>query len=382
MTFTAKAAQYKKEQVAAFTELMKEYPVVGLVNVANLPSRQFQILRKKLRKDVLLVMGKTQFIKMAIDNVKGSKADFIKLSDSIEGMPALLFTKQSPFKVSALIRASKSKASAKPGQVAPYDLIVPAGPTPFTPGPIISELGAVGLKTGVENGKVTIREASTIVRLGEVISKKASEVLAKFGIEPMQVGLELVAAYEDGIVYGRDVLSIDAEHYMAMLKTAAAEALGLSIEIGYTTKDNIERFIGKAYSTAKNFAINQKIISGVLLEKELGDAFKAAESIAGSAGISATTDAPEEKEEEPKPETKAEEKKPEPAAEKNETAKKEGNGGVKMIAEEKKQKTMADKIGEDFKEEIEAEKRLRESVDAQATEELVGKLKKRGTLRQ
>ncbi len=373
MTFIAKAAQYKKEQVAALTELMKEYPVVGLVNVANLPSRQFQILRKKLRKDVLLIMGKTQFIRMAIDNVKDSKADFIKLSDSIEGMPALLFTKQNPFKVSALIRASKSKASAKPGQVAPFDLVIPAGPTPFTPGPIISELGSVGLKTGVENGKVTIREASTIVRKGEVVSKKASEVLAKFSIEPMQVGLDLVAAYEDGIVYKRDVLSIDAEQYMALLKAAAAEALGLSIEIGYTTRDNIERFIGKAHNTAKNFAINQNILSDILLEKEFGDAFRAAESIAGSAGISVTTDAQEKKEEAPKQE---------PAAEKTETAKKEGDNGSKMFSEEKRQMTMADKIGEDFREEIEAEKKLRESVDSRAAEELVGRLKKKGTLRQ
>lgn len=361
MTYTAKAAQYKKDRVEAFAELMKEYPVIGLVNVANLPSRQFQILRKKLRKDALLLMGKTQFIEMAIEKAKDSKKDFGKLSDSIEGMPALLFTKQNPFKISALIRASKSKAPAKPGQVAPYDLIVPAGPTQFTPGPIISELGSVGLKTGVENGKITIREPATIVRKGETVSKKASEVLAKFSIEPMQIGLDLVAAYEDGLVYGRDVLSIDAEQYLTMLKTAAAEVLGLSIEIGYTTKDNIERFIGKAYNIAKNFAANQKIASEAAPEK-------------GKEPEKKEQPEPEEKTE-AQPETKKEDA---PAV----SAKKEDGGDAKMVAEEKKQKTIADKISEDFKDEIEAEKKMRESVDTQAAEQLVNKLKKKGTLRQ
>ncbi len=361
MTYQAKAAQYKKEQVEAFAELMKEYPVIGLVNVANLPSRQFQILRKKLRKDALLLMGKTQFIEMAIEKAKGSKKNFEKLSESIEGMPALLFTKQNPFKVSALIRSSKSKASAKPGQVAPYDLIVPAGPTQFTPGPIISELGSVGLKTGVENGKITIREPATIVRKGEVVSKKASEVLAKFGIEPMQIGLDLVAAYEDGLVYGREVLSIGAEQYISLLKTAAAETLGLSIEIGYVTKDNIERFIGKAYSIAKNFAASQKITVEAAPEEGKEP----------------------EKKEEPEPEEKAEaapEEKKEgvPAS----AAKKKDGGDAKMAPEEKKPKNIADKIGEDFREEIEAEKKMRESVDTQETAELVNKLKKKGTLRQ
>ncbi len=49
---------------------------------------------------------------------------------------------------------------------------------------------------------------------------------------------------------------------------------------------------------------------------------------------------------------------------------------------EEKPKNVANRISEEFKDEISAEKKLRESVDTQATEELLNKLKKKGTLRQ
>jgi len=68
-------------------------------------------------------------------------------------MPALLFTKENPFKLYNKLQKSKSSAPAKAGQTAPSEIVVPKGPTPFAPGPIIGELGALGIKTAVENIK-------------------------------------------------------------------------------------------------------------------------------------------------------------------------------------------------------------------------------------
>lgn len=393
MTYQAKAAQYKKDAVKALSMHMQEYPVVGLVNVENLPSRQLQVLRAKLRKDVLLAMTKKGFINRAINSVKDSKKNFEKLSESITGMPAVLFTKQNPFKVSAIIQASKSKAPAKPGQVAPYDLIIPAGPTSFTPGPIISELGAAGLKTGVENGKITIKQDAVIVREGEVIDNKAADILAKFNIEPMEIGLDLVAAYEDGLVYGRDILSVSKKQYIKMIQAAASDSLGLSVEIAYPTKENIERLVATAYNTAKNFALNQDILSDVVLEKEIGEASRAAESIAKSANIDTATETKGEVKEKPKEEKKKEpEKKEVPAApdveEEEVETKPEPKPEQKVKAEEKKEEkkkepdlSQAEKLSREFKDEIAAEKKRRNSIDASEAEKLAKQLKKKGTLR-
>ncbi|MAG15883.1 50S ribosomal protein L10 [Candidatus Woesearchaeota archaeon] len=410
MTYQAKATQYKKDAVKVLAQSMEQYPVVGLVNVENLPAKQLQVLRLKLRKDVYITMNKKLLIKRAIDSVK-SKKNFEKLADSIVGMPALLFTKQNPFKISALIKASKSKAPAKPGQIAPFDLIVPAGPTSFTPGPIISELGQAGLKAGVEDGKVVIKEDSVVVKKDEEITDNTASVLAKFNIEPMEIGLDLVAAYEDGLIYGKDVLSIDPAEYLSMVHKAASETLALTIEIAYVTKDNIERLIATAYNTTKNFALDQNIVSDVVLEKDISNAERAAKSIGEAANITETPAEPAKEEpkqetaepaadkkeeptppapevkEQPKPEPQQPEvkKEPEQPAPEVKPAEKPEEKKEEPKAEETKKPadlSSAEKISTDFKEEIAAEKETRDNVDSQQAEELANKLKKKGTLRQ
>lgn len=282
MSYQAKAAQYKVDEVSTLLDLIKEYPVIGILNVENLPSQQLQALRSKLRKDFLIRVSKKELIGRAIEQAK-DKDGFEKFKEMMEGMPALLFTTQDPFKISNKIRTSKSKAPAKSGQTAPFDLVIEAGPTPFTPGPIISELGALGLKTGVENGKIVIKEASVLVRKGEVISASAADTLTKFDIQPMDIGLDLVAAYENGLIYGREVLGISPEEYLSMIQAAASESMALSLEISYPTADNVSRLIGLAYNTAKNFALNQNVMSDVLLEKNVGDAERSAKAIATAA---------------------------------------------------------------------------------------------------
>jgi len=317
----AKIAQHKKDEVTRIAKLIKDSNVVGMLNMENLPAKQLALLRSKLRGEVTITMTRKSLVKRSIEAASKSKKGVEKLSESIIGMPALLFTNQNPFKVSALIRSSKSKAPAKPGQIAPYDLIIPAGPTSFTPGPIISELAAVGLKTSVENGKISIKQDAVVAKKGDEIDRKTADLLTKFSIEPMEVGLDMVAAFENGIIYGKDVLSIDQSEYITRLQTAALDSLALSMEIGYINKDNIELLIGKAFTTAKKFAIDNKLPSDVLLEKEIGEAGLAAEAIAKAANIEA----------EPKPES-APEKPKEPEVKKEETKVEEKKEEVKTEA--------------------------------------------------
>ena len=73
MTYKAKAARYKVDEVKALLELINEYPVIGLLNVENLPSQQLQVLRSKLRKNLLIRVSKKEFIRRAIEQAKDKK---------------------------------------------------------------------------------------------------------------------------------------------------------------------------------------------------------------------------------------------------------------------------------------------------------------------
>jgi large subunit ribosomal protein L10 len=65
----------------------------------------------------------------------------------------------------------------------------------------------------------------------------------------------LLAAYEDGVIYSPDVLAIDENMLIAQLKEAYFNAVNLSVNTGYITKETAPILIAKAYSEAKAVAI-------------------------------------------------------------------------------------------------------------------------------
>jgi len=275
----AHVAQYKKDIVTKFIKLMKEYKIIGVVNLENLPAPQLQQIRARLRQDAMIFMGKRKLIELAINDVKDSKKDIEQLKNHLGGMPALLFTNQDPFKIASLLRKSKSNAPAKPGQTAPRDLIIPAGPTQFSPGPIISELSQAGIKTGIEGGKVSVKADIVLVKEGEKVTAQAANILAKFGVEPMEIGIDLVAVYEDGLIYKKDVLGIDEAQFVENLKVATTSALNLALNIGYATKDTIDRLIAKAFSQAKTLSLKAEFLTSDTVKELIAKAVRSGNAL-------------------------------------------------------------------------------------------------------
>lgn len=255
----AHIAPFKKEVVAKLVSLMMDYPIIGAVNMENLPAPQLQTMRSRLRDSVEIVMTKRRLIKIAIEQAKQKKPGIEKLEQYLYGMPALLFTKGNPFALNKTLQQNKSPAPAKGGQTAPRDIIIPAGPTPFAPGPIIGEFGAIGVKAGVEGGKVAVKVDSVVARAGEKIKPKVAELLTRLGIQPMEVGLDLVAAYENGIIYTKDILSVDDKEYLGRLSNASRHSFNLAMFVAYPTKMTIPHLIGKAANESKAIGRSQRI---------------------------------------------------------------------------------------------------------------------------
>ncbi|MBI2667773.1 50S ribosomal protein L10 [Candidatus Woesearchaeota archaeon] len=253
-----KIQESKLSEVEEIKRLIKKYNVLGIVDMTNLPSLQLQRMRHGLRDILLMRMSKRRIIKIAIEQSK-DRENLLNINEKLKGEIALIFTNDNPFKLAKMLEKQKSSAPAKPGQEAPNDLIIPAGPTSFTPGPVIGELGQLGIKTEVKEGKIAIKEDKLLVKQGDIISQKAADLLSKLGIEPMQIGLNLIAAYENGIVYGKDVLVIDEESYINNIKQLAMDSFNLAIHLGYTSKDTIFYLIKKAFKDSKNLAESKNI---------------------------------------------------------------------------------------------------------------------------
>ena len=281
----AHVAQYKKDIVSNIINLINQYPIIGVVNMENLPAPQLQIMRAQLRSSFFITMTKRRLMKLAIEQTKQKKKDIEKLEAYLGGMPALIFTKENPFKLSKTLQKSKSPAPAKAGQTAPRDIMVNKGATSFAPGPIIGELAMAGIKSGVEGGKVAIKEDVVVVKAGEKIKPKVAEILTRLGIQPMEVGLDLVAVYENGLIYGKEVLSINENEYKNRLTNASRWAFNLAVYTSYPTQKTINALLGKAYNDARALGIAQNIFDKGIIDVLLGKAEQQMLSLKETANI-------------------------------------------------------------------------------------------------
>jgi large subunit ribosomal protein L10 len=273
----AHVSNEKKQQVLDLTKLMNDYPIIAVLNLENLPARQLQVMREKLRKTVVIRMSKTRLITLAID--QSDKKGIAQLKSYLKGMPALLFTKESPFLLFKTLKKNKSKSGIKAGQVAPHDILVPKGPTGFAPGPIIGELGALKIKAGIEGGKVAIKEDCIVAKKGAVADAKLASVLQRLGIEPMEIGLDLVAAYENGEILTKEILDVDEEAYMNMLIQAHTDALKVALEVAYPSKDTMILLIQKAFTDTKTLALDREIVSKDIINELLAKAQAQADAL-------------------------------------------------------------------------------------------------------
>ena len=296
MKGNAVIANWKKKKVDELIEKIKKYQIIGIVDMSNLPLLQLQRIRDSLKGSVQIIMCKRRLIKIAIDICKNEKSGLIELQQYVRGMPALILTNDSPFTLAKTLRKSKSKAPAKAGQIAPNNIIIPAGSTPFSPGPIIGELSAIGIKTGIENGKIIIKSDSIVIKEGEVIKPNIASILTRLNIEPMEIGLNIIGVYENGIIFTKKVLDVDDAQYLTDLKNSIREAFNLACYISYPTKENIILLLSKAQKDAIGLAESQSIITSETLKKMLTKANFVAKHIANSAKLDVSEELPKSNE--------------------------------------------------------------------------------------
>jgi len=248
----------KAQAVEEIGDLIRKHKVIALASLEKVRAAQLQLLRKKLRTDAYVRVVKNTLIRRAITQVK-ERPNLEKLKEHLAGSTIFLFTDLNPFRLVLLLEKSKVKTTAKSGDVAAFDVIVPAGNTGQPPGPIISQLGAVGLKTRIESGSVWVNKDTLVVKKGEVISERLAAVLSKLGMKPVEAGLVLKAVYDDGVLFAEDQLRLDLGKMRTDLREANKAALYLSIGCAYPITENIKLLLQKAHGEACRLSVNEDI---------------------------------------------------------------------------------------------------------------------------
>lgn len=255
----AHVAPWKKEAVSELTTRMAKSKVVGIIDVRGVPAPAFQTMRTNLRGKAEIVMLKNTLLKIALQEASKQRKGLDKLVDSVDGQCAVVTTELNPFRLFKQLGSTKTKMPARGGEVAPDDIEIKAGETPFKPGPVVGELQKAGLPAAIEQGKVVIKKDKLLVKKGDKIPRDVALVLGKLEIFPLTVGLNLNAAFEDGFVYQKDVLAVDDVQVLNQVRLAAAGALNLSVFVSYPTAMSIRPMLANAHFKAINLAVNASI---------------------------------------------------------------------------------------------------------------------------
>lgn len=262
-------------------ELPKKYEVLALVRMEKVRASQLLPLRKKFKGEVEIISIKDKVAKKALE-----KLDVPGIKDIIEkltGQCLFMFTNMSPFKLNVLLGKNKISLLARAGDNASMDVVIPAKNTGVAPGPILTDFKEAGVPTKIDQGTIWITKDTIPAKKGEPISAKLAILLGKLDIKAVEAGIALSNALEKGLLYTKEELFIDVEQFREELTRAHQEALSLSIEIGYVTKDNIELILAKAAQGARSVSIEAGYLTDDNKEQILQKGHAQAQGLASKA---------------------------------------------------------------------------------------------------
>lgn len=261
-------AQWKLEEVEKLKELINSRPIIGIVGIGRIPASQMHEMRKMIRDIADLRVSKNTLIEHALQEENG----FSKLMEYVESESAIIATETNPFKLFSKLEKMKMNIPAKGGEIAPDDIVIEKGETPFKPGPIVGDLQKVGIPAAIREGKVMIEKTVTLIKRGEVIKPDIAQMLTRLEIYPLQIGLNIRALYENGFIFTPDILSIDTEKVMNDVYVAHVHAFLLALEISYPTKETVEYLIQKAYRNSFTVAVERTIYTPETIEEHIKSA--------------------------------------------------------------------------------------------------------------
>ena len=271
----------KTQMYQQLLEIPKKYKVIALVKINKVRASQILPLRKALKGEVEFVCVKDRVAQKALEklDIPGIKG----ISEELTGQCLFIFTNMSPFKLNVLLAKNKIMMAARGGDIASVDIIVPAKNTGIAPGPMLTEFKEAGIPTKIDQGTIWIQKDTTPVKKGEAINEKLAALLGKLDIKPVEAGISLYTALEDGLKYAAEEMIVDVAKIRNEFAQFHQEAISLSIEAAYVTAENINQILSKAAQSARSVSIESGFMTDETKEQILQKAHSQAKSLSTKA---------------------------------------------------------------------------------------------------
>ncbi len=246
----------KLERVEQLRQQLAAKPMVALIGIRGVPASALQSMRRSLRGQSRPIrVSPNSLILHALEAAQKELPSLEPLRAHVTDQTALMTCEGNPFTLYSELSKTRSPTPARGGELAPADIVVPAGTTSFTPGPIVGELQHAGFPAAIEKGKVVLKKDTLIVPKGQPISREVAGLLTRMEIFPLEVGLNLRAVVNRGTFYPPEVLAVDLDALRAELARSARRSLALALELGYATAETTPLLLGRAHRRALALAV-------------------------------------------------------------------------------------------------------------------------------
>jgi len=163
MTMSSNIPSEKKQAVQEAVELINQYQIIAAADLTKVSSSMLQDMRKQLRGNHLFRVVKNTLMRIGMEQAgKEGTHEFI---DSISGPNVFLFTNGNPFKVAMELDANKVKVFAKADDIAMDDILLKAGNTGLSPGPLIGKFGVLSVRTRIESGNIWVVQDLSLIHI-------------------------------------------------------------------------------------------------------------------------------------------------------------------------------------------------------------------------
>ncbi|GAU21641.1 hypothetical protein TSUD_251240 [Trifolium subterraneum] len=216
-------AEKKQNYDSKLCQLLDEFTQILVVNADNVGSNQLQSIRRGLRGDSVVLMGKNTMMKRSVrmHAEKTGNNAFLNLVPLLVGNVGLIFTKGDLKEVSE--------------EVAKYKVL--------------------NIPTKINKGTVEIITPVELIKKGDKVGSSEAALLAKLAIRPFSYGLVVLSVYDNGSVFNPEVLDLTEDDLIAKFAIGVSMVTSLSLAISYPTLAAAPHMFVNAYKNVLAVAV-------------------------------------------------------------------------------------------------------------------------------
>jgi len=287
-------------------KLLQDFNRILIVSCDNIGSAHMQRIRRELRGQAVLLMGKNTMIRKVIRTHLDQHPEWESLLSWITGNIGLVFTSDPDLKkIRDICLASKVPAAAKAGIKAPTDVIIPKGVTNLEPTKT-SFLQALNIASKINKGTIEILQDVNLIKKGDKVGSSESTLLQMLDIRPFEYGLQMVAVYDDGSTSEASIIDTTDEVILSKFLIGIGNVASLSLGINYPTVASFPHVVLNGYKNILSIALGTSYtFEGADLIKQMAEnpgAFASSTPSADSSAPSQSTSVAPEPEPEPEEE--------------------------------------------------------------------------------